>query len=134
MLGKSLEEGASLLMKAKIAGNTIIPDTSESGQLRIQHDLDSMTSDLNEFSAQVSAVQEAMEICLARWQQYEVVCLSFSDWLKEMEGRLTRDIGLQSSLEEKVKLLKVTQVRSASVWICQSWSPGLELLPVSVVT
>ena len=115
MLGKSLEEGASLLTKAKIAGNTIIPDTSESGQLRIQHDLDSMTSDLDEFSAQVSAVQESMEICLARWQQYEVVCVSFSDWLKEMEGRLTRNVGLQSSLEEKVKLLKVTQVRSASV-------------------
>lgn len=111
MLAKSLEEGRELLTKAKMAGTKIIPDTSESGQLRIQHDLDSMTSDLDEFSAQMTTVQDSMETCLTRWQQYEDVCASFTDWLKEMDGRLKRDVGLQPSLEEKLKLLKLTQVR-----------------------
>ena len=110
MLVSSLEEGRELLAKARSTGEMIIPDTSESGQLRIHHDLDGMTCDLDEFSGQVATVQHAMETCLARWQHYEEVCVSFSDWLKEMDGRLKGDVNLEPALEEKTKLLKMTQV------------------------
>ena len=110
MLVTSLEEGRELLTKARATGEMIIPDTSESGQLRIHHDLDSMTCDLDEFSGHVTAVQDAMETCLARWQHYEEVCSSFSDWLKEMDRRLKADVNLQPTLEEKTKQLKMTQV------------------------
>lgn len=109
-----LGEGADLLASAKLSGESILPNTAKAGHGRIQHDLETLSSDYAEVEAQVESAETNLQQCLKHWNDFDAAQERFSQWLTASGQRLKKEVELKADLPQKEQALLEQKVGSSS--------------------
>lgn len=110
VLMENLNEGTQHLTQAREAGEVVLPNTSDSGRVKVQQELQNMNKNFDTFRKNLAQTCGVLENCLSCWDEFEHRCQEFDAWLKEIELLLQTEPDLKSTVGEKKELWKKYQL------------------------
>ena len=99
-LNSSLADDYHRVDSVCVLGKKVIPNTVESGQIKIQQQIDSSKQDWEHLNGTVQSIIESINNKLDQWNDFEALRDSCMDWVRNIESTL-HSIDLKPSLVEK---------------------------------
>ena len=108
------DAGMAHVTRAVEKGERLYPHTAADGREAVRQQLRVLKTDWDSLYDEVLSSQRHLEISLFQWTSFEESRVAMETWLHAMDSRMSEEVVLRATLEEKK-----TQLQTYKVW-CRS--------------